>query len=114
MRDATALSERIKKVDKEAKMDAICRLMSDYIISMGDLIAYYNEKGSVVKETSVRLAEINQIRKAARKRREGQLLGLKRAREAQKQKRETLINSVPQYSEISVKPESPEIVVNND
>lgn len=101
-KDVNSLSERIKRVDKDAKMAAICELMNTYLISLGDLIEYHNTKGIEVKSTAARLKEINQVRKAARKRKEDTARALEAARKAKKEKKEVLLASVPEIPEITV------------
>ena len=105
VRNATNLAERIKALDKEAKMDVICRLMADYCISQGDLIEYLNAKGSTVKSDSERLREINQARKNARRLREDQQKTLEKARAAKAEKRKELL---------SVSKPTPTIIVSED
>lgn len=101
-RDVTELSERIKRLEVETRLDAICRLMAEYNISIGQLIEYYNEKGSVVKVDAHRLTEISQTRKKARKLAEERQTNLAKARAARAEKRQRLVDSVSETPEIIV------------
>jgi DNA repair ATPase RecN len=96
------MEEEKKDLEVATRLDAICRLMAEYNISIGQLIEYYNDKGSVVKVDADRLREINQTRKKARQLAEQQRVNAAKARQARADKRERLINSVPEVPEITV------------
>lgn len=91
VRDATHLAERIKELDKKAKLDNICTLMLEYGISVGDIVEYANVHGSTIKTCAERLREINQTRKQGRQRLLSQQENIKKAQQAKKEKREQLL-----------------------
>ena len=91
VRNATELAQRIHKVDKEAKLEGIIRLMKDYNISIGELVEYANSHLSTFVSTAERLREINQIRKKGRELKAAQQLNIAKARQTRKDKREQLV-----------------------
>lgn len=103
VRDATDLAERIKRLDKTAKVDVILALMQDYNISTGDIIERSNV--NVVRSDADRLREINQVRKKARKAKQLQQENIVKAQVAKKEKRERLVKAA------EVAKERPPIVV---
>lgn len=98
------LAERIKKVDKEAKVSLIYELMLDYDISTGDLLEFSVNKGKATLTTSERLREINQARKTGR----NYLENLAKARQAKVEKREKLMAV---SREVAPTVEKPKLVV---
>jgi hypothetical protein len=93
IKSATDLSERIFRLQKEKSLEQIATLMNDLHISSGELVEYLTTKGSLIVSTADRLREINQTRKAARKRLAVQKSSLEKARQVQKEKREKLVET---------------------
>ena len=92
-RDITELAERIKALQKKAKLDELCKLMIEYGISIGDLVEYTNTYGSVIKTDAQRLREINQTRKRVRQIKQERQGYLEKARETKRAKKEALIQT---------------------